>query len=194
VLGRFDSEVPDREDRGHADRAEQRTDKREQQVAQEYAESDHLDAERGQGCRGRRTAVRGTRSARARTPVAPNTLLVTRCSNSRLARGRENRSNQRLRRSNAVTSFCREAAPSSSLCERAGSQMHRRPTTSCSATSIVTASRTCVAPPVGSGSPGSAMSSTKMREAAWSEQLDEVAEGLRLIATEPVFKLVADRR
>jgi hypothetical protein len=32
------------------------------------------------------------------------------------------------------------------------------------------------------------------RQAAWSEQLDEVAESLRLIATEPVFELVADRR
>jgi hypothetical protein len=49
VLGRFDGEVPDRKDRGHADRAEQRTEKCKQQVAREHAESDHDDAQRGQG-------------------------------------------------------------------------------------------------------------------------------------------------
>jgi hypothetical protein len=34
----------------------------------------------------------------------------------------------------------------------------------------------------------------KRAEAAWSEQLDEFAQGLRLIATEPLFELVADGR
>ena len=33
-----------------------------------------------------------------------------------------------------------------------------------------------------------------LERAAWPEQLDDVAERLRLIATEPVFELVADRR
>ena len=138
----------------------------------------------------------GARNALSASPntSAPNTLLVTRCSNSRLARGRENRSNQRLRRSNAVTSFCREGAPSSSLFQRAGSQMHRRPTTSCSATSIVTASRTCVAPPVGSGSAGSAISSTKMSAKLRGPNSSMRLRGSSADRHEPVFELVADRR
>ena len=49
VPGRFEDEVPDGEDRRYADRAEEGTNKREQQVAREDAESDHDDAERGQG-------------------------------------------------------------------------------------------------------------------------------------------------
>jgi ferredoxin len=49
VLGRFEDEVPDGKDRRHADRAEQGTKKCEQQVARKDAESDHDDAQRGQG-------------------------------------------------------------------------------------------------------------------------------------------------
>ena len=67
-----------------------------------------------------------------------------------------------MRRTNAVNTFCRADVPSASLFQRAGSQTHRRPRTSSSATSIVTPSRTCVAPPVGSASAGSAINSTKM--------------------------------
>src|SRR3954464_12140802 len=143
------------------DRAEQCTEKCEQQVAQENAESDHDDAERGQdvGAGERRCEKRAQREPEHQcSEHAPCDAVLEQPA----ASGRENRSNQRLRRSNAVSSFCREGGPSSSLRQRAGSQMHRRPTTSCSATSIVTGSRTCVAPPVGSGSVGSAMSSTKM--------------------------------
>jgi hypothetical protein len=44
VLGRFDGETSDYKDRRHADRAEQRTEKCEQQVARKDAESDHDDA------------------------------------------------------------------------------------------------------------------------------------------------------
>jgi hypothetical protein len=125
VLGGFDREVPDREDRGHADRAEQCIENCEQQVAQEYAESDHDHAERGQGVEAgeRRCEERAQREPEHQySEHAPCDAVLER----RLARGRENRSNQRMRRSNAVTSFCREGAPSSSLCQRAGSQTQSR--------------------------------------------------------------------
>jgi hypothetical protein len=65
-----------------------------------------------------------------------------------------------MRRSSAFSSLCRDGLASWSRCHRAGSQMHRRPATTCKATSIVTISKTCVAPPVGNGSAGSAINST----------------------------------
>jgi hypothetical protein len=90
----------------------------------------------------------------------PNTLAMAMWSNSQLARGRENRSSHRMRRSSIANSFSRDGPASWSLSQRAGRQIRRRPTTSCKATSIVTTSSTCVAPPVGSGSAGSATSGT----------------------------------
>ena len=57
--------------------------------------------------------------------------------------------------------FCLDAPASSSRFQRRGSQISRRPTINSSASSIVMTSSTCVAPPVGSGSAGSAMRITK---------------------------------
>jgi hypothetical protein len=68
--------------------------------------------------------------------------------------------------------------PRAGAAASAGSQIRRRPTTSCKATSIVTTSNTCVAPPVGSGSAGSAIKSTntsaKLREPNSSMMLPSV--------------------
>ena len=63
--------------------------------------------------------------------------------------------------SSFVTNFSREPPPSCRRLKRSGSQIERRPAMSSSASSIVMTSSTCVAPPVGSGSAGSAMSSAK---------------------------------
>src|SRR4051794_33534023 len=135
--------------------------KRYQQVAHEDAESDHLDAERGQGVEAgeRRCEKRAQREPEHQcSEHAPRDAVLEQPAGARTREPLEPTAAPQQR----VNTFCRAGAPSSSLCQRAGSQMHRRPTTSCSATSIVTASRTCVRRRWGAASVGSAMSSTKM--------------------------------
>ena len=124
---------------------------------------------------------------------APNTLLVTRCSNSQPARTREpleptdapHQCGQHL-----LPRGCAEREPLPALGQPDASaaedelQRHQHRHHLEDVRRTAGGERQC----------GQRhQQHDDERKAALSEQLDDVAEGLRLIATEPVFELVADR-
>ena len=96
-----------------------------------------------------------------------------------------------MRRSSVAMNFSCLAPVSSRRRQRSGSQTVRRPTISSSASSITITSNTCVTPPVGSGSAGTAMSMHEdQREAALAEGVDQPAERLLAVSLQPPLELV----
>ena len=74
----------------------------------------------------------------------------------------------RIRLTRALANRSPDRPPTSNRFQRSGSQMVRLPTINSSASSIVTTSSTCVTPPVGSGSAGTAISTMKTTANAFS--------------------------
>src|SRR3954451_4180609 len=170
------------------DRAEQCTEKCEQQVAPENASPITTPPSEG---RMSRPENGGASNAVGASPSisAPNTLPATRCSNSRLpartartTAAPQQRGQQFLPRGWAKL----EPLPARRQPDASAADAElRRDHSLEDVRSAAGRERQC----------GQRHEQHEdEREAAWLEQLDEVAEGLRLIAPEPVFELVADRR
>jgi hypothetical protein len=99
-------------------------------------------------------------SARMSTS-APNTVRLARPRVSEASRGRENRSSHRILLTRVLVRRSPPRLCRSIRLQRLGSQIERRPAMSCRATSIATASKTWVTPPVGRGRAGTAIRTMK---------------------------------
>ena len=128
-------------------------------VAEQHAEAEHDRTQCRQGVEPGEGWGHERHERRARVTSPYNRLTRPR-SRMWAIRGRDHRSNQRTRPSNAPWNRGEDSAGSSLSCHRAGSQISRRPTMSSSAKSMVATSSTWVTPPVGRGSAGSAISRT----------------------------------
>ena len=150
-----DHQAAERHDQRRAEGPDDQAHRCHQEVLEQHTSASTTTPSEGRVSRPEQGGARNVVNASANT-TTPKSTPLKRWRSSGARRGREKRSNKRIRRKSALVNRRPNAPAGSIRFRQAGSQVLPRPTMSSSASSMVMASSAWVAPPVGRGRAGTA--------------------------------------